>query len=511
MQRRSVVRRTVSVVAVMAMAIPLSGVVATAHEDSEAEEGPLELELRPAIVPVGGTVFLDAEYEAEGDDEAEESDDGTEEIEGSDDADEPDDGTDADESEDDTDASDDGTDESDGATDESDASSADGSAPTSQSVAFTVEWGDASDSEPMMVTETEHDGDEFEAEAEADHVYASEGTYTATVTATPDVGEPVTASVRVHVGQGSARLAGEDRLGTAIDISRDGFPEDGSASAVLLARDDHYADALAAASLALFEDGPVLLTRSADLAADVLDEIDRAMVAGGTVYLLGGEQALSPAIAASLDERGHPVVRIAGDDRVDTALQLAQFLVDANVEIEEVVIASATNFPDALAAAAFAATAEAPVLLTDPAQLDPRVGDFLAAHADTIEEVLIAGGPAAVSPEVEDELAARGFEVERFAGDDRFATAVEIAERLFPDATAVVIATGTSFPDALAGAAQAGRLEAPVLLVGDTLPEDVREYLEDRAGRITVVYTLGGDAAVPDAVLAEVNAILGLD
>lgn len=498
MQRRGGVRRTISVVAVMAMAIPLSGVVATAHEDSEAEQGPLEVELRPAIVPVGGTVILEAGYET--DDEVDDRD------EVDDDVDEADEGPDVDDAEDGTDP-----DESDDDSDDSDDVSVRSSAAAPQSVTFTVAWGDASASEQMVVTEMERDEEEFEAEAVARHVYAGEGTHTVTVTATPDIGEPVTASVLVHVGVGSARLAGEDRLGTAIDISRDGFPEDGSASAVLLARDDHYADALAAASLALFEDGPVLLTRSADLATEVLDEIDRAMVPGGTVYLLGGEQALSPAIAANLEDRGHPVVRIAGADRVDTALQLAQFLVDADVEIEEVVIASATNFPDALAAAAFAATAEAPVLLTDPAQLDPRVAGFLAAHADTIEEVLIAGGPAAVSAEVEVELLDRGFEVDRFAGDDRFETAVEIAERLFPDATAVVLATGTGFADALAGAAQAGRLDAPVLLVGDALPEDVREYLEERTGQITTVYTLGGDAAVPQEVLAEVNAILGLD
>jgi putative cell wall-binding protein len=139
------------------------------------------------------------------------------------------------------------------------------------------------------------------------------------------------------------------------------------------------------------------------------------------------------------------------------------------------------------------------------------VADFLERHRDTVEEVRIAGGSLAVSEQVEAALADMGFEVERLSGEDRFETSAEIAERLFPDATTVVLATGGDFADALAGAAQAGRADAPVLLVGATLPESVREYLEERAGTIEVVYLLGGDAAVPDDVQNEVNAILGLE
>lgn len=475
MGRRVGQRTLTAMVAVMVLALSLLVASASAHEESEAEQGPLEVEARPSIVPVDGRLFLDAEYEIDGEDDDEDGDD-------------------------DSDHEDDEGDDEDERT----------LVAVPQSVTFTVDWGDGSQAERMTITEQERDDDEFEAEAAASHPYGTAGTYAVTVTATPDVGDPVTVSLLIHVGTGSARVAGDDRLGTAVDISRDSFPEDGTAAAVLLARADHYADALAAASLALIEDAPVLLTHTGSLPVDVLDEIDRAMVDGGTVYLLGGEQALSADVATGLEQRGHPVVRVAGDDRIATALELARFLAAAGVEIDEVVVASAANFPDALAAAAFAASVEAPVLLTGPEALDGRVADFLTAH-DSIEEVLVAGGTAAVSSTVEEQLVALGLEVERFAGDDRYETAVEIAERLFPDATTVLIATGASFADALAGAAQAGRLDAPVLLVADHLPDDVRDYLEDRAGTITAVYTLGGPAAVPQTVADEVNTILGLD
>jgi len=346
--------------------------------------------------------------------------------------------------------------------------------------------------------------------AHARHEYDAEGEYTITVTATPEGGAPVTASVTVQVGRGSARLHGDDRFETANGISHEGFPADGEADAVLLARADAFADALASAGMALLSDAPVLLTGTADVPSSVLDEIARALGEEGTVYLLGGEAAISPSVASQLADRGYEVVRISGDDRIDTALKIAAFLEDAGAGIDEVVLASAGNFPDALAGAAFAAKEKAPVLLTGSESLDPRVAEFLRGLGTDVT-VLVAGGPAAISDQVVMELESLGFEVERLAGRDRFQTAAAIAEARFGDATAVVLATGGNFPDALAGGAYAGRIGAPVLLVGDELPEPARAYLEARAGQIDVAYVLGGTAVVSPEVMEEVETILGLD
>ena len=182
----------------------------------------------------------------------------------------------------------------------------------------------------------------------------------------------------------------------------------------------------------------------------------------------------------------------------------------SGADLDEVVLANAGNFPDALAGAAYAAAAGAPVLLTGSEALDPRVADLLTVIGDGAE-VLLAGGEAAVSDAVLGELVAMGAKVTRLSGDTRFATSAAVAEALFDEATAVVVATGATFPDALSGAAHAGRLGAPVLLVGETLPDAVREYLAERRGQVEVVYVLGGENAVPAAVMAEVEQTLGLE
>jgi putative cell wall-binding protein len=500
---RAHVGRKAAVAASMIVAMTALGLPAQADDESEAESQGLEVEIRPAIAAVDGLVTVAAEYEVDDEDtDDEDTDDSSTDDSSTDDSSTDDSSTD-DSSTDDSSTDDSSTDDSDTATAGSDDGSTDDGAPLA--VDFVVDFGDGTGPQPMQLDEA----DEEEAEAFAQHAYTAAGEYTVTVTATPAGGTAVTVTAVVKVGSGAARLSGDDRYNTAERLSREDFPTDGSATAVLLARADSFADALSAASVAVLEDAPVLLTASADLPPSVLEELQRALGQGGTVYLLGGEAAISPAVAEAIAAAGYQVVRIAGEDRIATSLQLAQFLVDAGVEVDEVVLASATNFPDALAGAAYAASSESPVLLTAPDMLDPRVRDFLVSLGDGVE-VHVAGGTAAVSDAVLAEVASLGVEVERLSGEDRYETAVEIAEALFPAPSAVALATGLNFPDALAGAAAAGRRDAPVLLVGATLPDSVREYLEENASTITAVYVLGGEGVVSPEVMTEVRAILGL-
>lgn len=99
--------------------------------------------------------------------------------------------------------------------------------------------------------------------------------------------------------------------------------------------------------------------------------------------------------------------------------------------------------------------------------------------------------------------------VYRVAGTDRYATAIEASKRAFRNgADAVVMATGTNWPDALGGSALAGALEAPLLLTPSaSLPSAVAAEIS-RLGA-TRAYVLGGSGAVSDAVLQQVAGIVG--
>ena len=515
-------RALLAVLATAAML--LAGIApADAHGGSESETGALEIKARPAVARIGNPVHVRAEYDLRGaDDESSDDDDDDADGDdtlvaaasgrgGDDDADEDDD----DESEDDeSDADeDDACDVLEAASDDDDADEDecdDEDEVEAGTVTFTVDFGDGS--EPATMTKHgEKRGFKrggHKVKAAASHAYELEGDYEVTVVATPEAGDPVESTVTVSVGSGSARLEGEDRIETALRISRDSF-DDGSAGAVLLARYDGFADALASATLALAEQAPVLLVPTGELPDDVLEEIERVLGGPGRIYLLGGEAAIVPAVADELTGLGHDVVRVAGDDRIATSVAIAQFLVDAGAEVSEVVLASATTFPDALSGAAYAADKRAPVLLTAPDVLSSAVHDLLMTLG-TDTAVTVVGGTAGVSDAIVESLTSTGFTVERLAGDDRYDTAVEIAEAGNPHPTVVVIATGETFPDALAGGAYAGRNGAPLLLVGDELSDALAQYLQDHLADIKVLVVLGGGGAVPQPVMDQIEAALAL-
>ncbi|OFW64218.1 MAG: hypothetical protein A2135_08470 [Actinobacteria bacterium RBG_16_67_15] len=95
--------------------------------------------------------------------------------------------------------------------------------------------------------------------------------------------------------------------------------------------------------------------------------------------------------------------------------------------------------------------------------------------------------------------------VTRYAGSNRYGTAAAIAVGDFPDPVPTVfVATGTNFPDALAGAAVAGKLGAPLLLVRpDSIPAETAAQLTRLAPDQIVI--LGGVGAVGAGVETELG------
>jgi len=64
----------------------------------------------------------------------------------------------------------------------------------------------------------------------------------------------------------------------------------------------------------------------------------------------------------------------------------------------------------------------------------------------------------------------------RYGGKTRYDTGLEVNSKLKMGNGKAFIATGTNFPDALAGSVLAAKNNAPILLVkGDSIPESVGE------------------------------------
>lgn len=129
------------------------------------------------------------------------------------------------------------------------------------------------------------------------------------------------------------------------------------------------------------------------------------------------------------------------------------------------------------------------------------LGTVPSPNSDSRHFALIPGtGRVLVSERNLGTIAVLGFEQERLSGADRFSTAVEISQRAFPTgATTVFVASGRTFPDALAAGPAAGTLGGALLL---TEPGSLPTVVRDEIVRLNpdTIYLVGGAGAVSTAV-----------
>ena len=199
---------------------------------------------------------------------------------------------------------------------------------------------------------------------------------------------------------------------------------------------------------------------------------------------------------------GTTLIRYAGSDRYATAAAISAASFAPGVST--VYIATGLDFPDALAGAAAAAANNAPTLLVTANEIPDATRQELGRLAPN--RIVILGGAAVVSTSVRTELQAyTSGSVQRIAGTDRYATAAAISAATFSAGVPVAyIATGANFPDALGGAAAAGREGAPVLLVSGQVPDSVATELTRLAPARIVI--LGGLAVVSAPVESALGA-----
>lgn len=306
--------------------------------------------------------------------------------------------------------------------------------------------------------------------------------------------------------------AGEDPLdfdpysptAVAVAMSQRVFPE-GRAENIILTRDTPSGDALAAGGLIGLFDTTLLLTDSSELSTETAAEIDR--LGRPNVHILGGDQAISVATQQRLEAAGHMVHRHAGPAQADTAVNIAELHFPSAatavlIRLPDRAGDAVQALADSLAASGLSSAREVPILLTASDSLAAATATHLARSA--IGEVVIVGDETQVGEQVTRELEALGVAWTRWAGPDRYATAVAVAEHRgfasLDDAEVALLVEGereTVWPGGLLGAVLAARQDGPVLLTaGDELPEATADYLRASAlDNVPVLCTPGVSAA----------------
>lgn len=312
-----------------------------------------------------------------------------------------------------------------------------------------------------------------------------------------DISRPNAGILNEHTAK---RLQGPRRVETALQVSREVYP-DNSTKNVVLAGFSGEVDALTGTLLASAKDAPLLLVHR-------FDDIKRELVRLGVenVYLLGGNSAISQSVESELRAANYNVHRVAGSDRYDTAVEVAKI---SKANTDHIFLTNdglSGSLADALAVGSVSGRDQAPIFLTGKKELAKPT--LVAIKEMKVKKITIIGGETVISEAIKKELEAENIEVERLAGGTRWETAEKVANKYFSHSKKAIVTNdgGVSFADALMGGYLGAKENAPVLLTAaNKLSQNTENYLKQSA---TSAYILGGETVVANENFTAIEEII---
>lgn len=275
------------------------------------------------------------------------------------------------------------------------------------------------------------------------------------------------------------RIAGKDRIGTSIEISKAMFNESDN---VVLASGFNFADALSAGQLAAALNAPLILS---DENMDLRVKEEIANLKPKNMYIVGGENALSSNIEESVKSAVNDIniERLKGNNRYETSVKVMEKTKEF-IDAEYLLIASGKNFPDALSATSFMADHKALMVLSDGNSY-PK---------SDLKEIAIGGV---------NQLPLNGFTGERIAGKDRYQTSLALAKKSFENNENAILANSKVFADSLSAVSIAKNYKAPIILTdNENLTQSAKNYLENMKS-VTIV---GGEKSVASNIFSNPTA-----
>lgn len=207
-------------------------------------------------------------------------------------------------------------------------------------------------------------------------------------------------------------------------------------------------------------------------------------------------QAVSANALAASPKTG----RLEGIDRYKTAVAISKAGWES---AENVVLATGENYPDALCAAPLARQLDAPILLTEKSQLNTDTEQEITRLG--AKKVFIIGGAGVISDSVRSALEAKDIKVERLWGNDRYDTAIKVAEYMknnFEVSSELAVVTGEAYADALSISPIAALKGIIIILVPkDNMTNGIESFIAQN--RFTKTYVIGGSDVIGDEVASR--------
>ncbi|TGE33733.1 cell wall-binding repeat-containing protein [Desulfosporosinus sp. Sb-LF] len=214
---------------------------------------------------------------------------------------------------------------------------------------------------------------------------------------------------------------------------------------------------------------------------------------------------VQPSLVTASQPSDH-IERLSGNSRFQTMVQIASKFPGM---VDNVVLTTGNNFPDALAGVPLAHQKKGPLLLLDSTpELSLEALTYINEHLNKKGNIYILGGSVAVPDSFVTALANLGFNTEnihRIAGNDRYETALAIAKELKHSGSEFYLVQGDNFPDALSAsvlAATTGYISVEksnyLKTNGQTIPATI--------GGIPLIL-LPSKGPIPDSIINYFNSI----
>ncbi|NEZ47181.1 hypothetical protein FDF74_08155 [Clostridium niameyense] len=304
------------------------------------------------------------------------------------------------------------------------------------------------------------------------------------------------------------RLHGANRYETASKVATSNWKA-GETKNVILVSGEGYADALSASLLAQKLDAPVLLTGKDNLDVNAKNAINK--LGAKNVYILGSKGVVSENIKSSLENEGKTVKRLAGKDRYETNIAIANELVSNHgVSAKEVLVVNGNKYlADALTAAPVAAKEGKILLLVgEDESTANEAKKFIDAHSS---KVTVIGRDVTVSDVIYNKL---GASKRVKGGADRFETNRLVLDAFNMKGSHLYIANGQNdhLVDSLVASALAGKFNSPVVLVSNDKEEDAKaiKYMKDelKINDKTDLNVVGSEAILSDDLVKDIDNVV---
>lgn len=185
------------------------------------------------------------------------------------------------------------------------------------------------------------------------------------------------------------RIGGNDRYETSVMVAR----ELGNVNEVVVTYGLGFADSLSISSVAAIKGMPIILT-----ATNELSNVAKEYIQGNSViksYVIGSTGVVSSNVEASLPNPE----RLGGANRYETNKVVFDRFKN-ELTLDEIFIASAVDFPDALSGSALATRKNSFVVLSNAKAVEPATMELISNNRQKINNVIILGGESAITSEV---------------------------------------------------------------------------------------------------------------